>query len=55
MSWINYLKTYFKKEQTEPGQGPGPLLPVRALFEVTGQIYMSAGNFPVRGLFVHEI
>ncbi len=36
------------------GTGPGPLLPVRALFEVVGDISTVKGNFPVRGLFVHE-
>lgn len=36
------------------GDGPGPLLPVRALFEVEGRLSTEAGDFPVRGLVVHE-
>lgn len=36
------------------GEGPGPLLPVRALFEVTGTLETSEGSYPVYGLFVHE-
>lgn len=36
------------------GEGPGPLLPVRALFEVTGTLDTSEGSYPVYGLFVHE-
>jgi len=38
----------------QPGQGPGPLLPVRALFEVEGDVSTVEGNFPVRGILVHE-
>jgi hypothetical protein len=38
----------------QPGPGPGPLLPVRALFEVVGEVSTSAGDFSVHGLFVHE-
>jgi hypothetical protein len=37
-----------------PGEGPGPLLPVRALFEVAGEVSTVAGRFDVRGLVVHE-
>jgi hypothetical protein len=37
-----------------PGAGPGPLLPVRALFEVVGRISMDEGDFPLHGLLVHE-
>jgi hypothetical protein len=37
------------------GEGPGPLLPVRALYEVVGEISTSEGIFPVRGILVHEI
>ena len=37
-----------------PGTGPGPLLPVRALFEVVGEVSTATGDFPVRGLMVHE-
>jgi len=40
--------------EIQPGSGPGPLLPVRALFEVVGEISTSEGDFPVHGLFVHE-
>lgn len=36
------------------GEGPGPLLPVRALFEVAGRLETDGGNFEVRGLLVHE-
>ena len=38
----------------QPGVGPGPLLPVRALFEVAGEISTDEGDFPVHGLLVHE-
>jgi hypothetical protein len=37
-----------------PGTGPGPLLPVRALFEVVGELSTAQGDFPVHGLLVHE-
>lgn len=40
--------------EIQPGQGPGPLLPVRALFEVVGNVATAEGSFPVRGLLVHE-
>jgi len=40
--------------EMQPGSGPGPLLPVRALFEVVGEISTSAGDFPIHGLLVHE-
>jgi hypothetical protein len=36
------------------GQGPGPLLPVRALYDVEGQVVLTEGRYPVRGLLVHE-
>ena len=36
------------------GRGPGPLLPVRALLEVVGDISTVEGNFEVHGLLVHE-
>lgn len=38
----------------EAGEGPGPLLPVRALFDVSGEISTADGSYPVRGLMVHE-
>jgi hypothetical protein len=38
----------------QPGTGPGPLLPVRALYEVTGSIATAQRRYPVRGLLVHE-
>jgi len=38
----------------EAGLGPGPLLPVRALYEVSGQITVDGREYPVRGLMVHE-
>ena len=40
--------------EIQPGPGPGPLLPVRALFEVQGEVSTVEGTFPVRGLLVHE-
>lgn len=40
--------------ELQPGTGPGPLLPVRALFEVVGQLSTMEGTFPVRGILVHE-
>jgi hypothetical protein len=36
------------------GAGPGPLLPVRALYDVEGEIVVREGRYPVRGLLVHE-
>ena len=47
-----HLEAVSAEIQTSPG--PGPLLPVRALFEVAGDIYTEEGLFPVRGLLVHE-
>jgi len=38
----------------EAGAGPGPLLPVRALIEVTGTITTGGARFPVRGILVHQ-
>jgi hypothetical protein len=38
----------------EAGNGPGPLLPVRALNEVTGEVVIEGTRYPVRGLLVHE-
>ena len=38
----------------QAGVGPGPLLPVRALFEVVGEVSTAEGDFPVHGLLVHE-
>ncbi len=40
--------------EIQSGAGPGPFLPVRALFEVAGDISTSMGDFPVRGVLVHE-
>jgi hypothetical protein len=37
-----------------PGGGAGPVLPVHALFEVTGSIVIEDRTFPVRGLIRHE-
>ncbi len=37
--------------QIQAGQGPGPLLPVEALFVVTGELRLEGGAYPVRGLF----
>ncbi len=36
------------------GEGSGPVLPVQALFEVTGTVIIEERTFPVRGLFRHE-
>lgn len=40
--------------EIQPGPGPGPLLPVLALFEVSGTVTTARGEFPVLGVFVHE-
>lgn len=40
--------------EIQPGEGPGPLLPVRALYEVEGSLSTTDGDFPVRGLLMHE-
>ncbi|MGY8776766.1 MAG: hypothetical protein ACKVIN_01455 [Longimicrobiales bacterium] len=40
--------------EMQPGLGPGPLLPVRALYEVIGEVRTSAGTYPVHGILVHE-
>lgn len=40
--------------EIQPGEGPGPLLPVRALYEVVGRLSTRGGDFPVRGVLVHE-
>ena len=36
------------------GQGSGPVLPVKALFEVEGTVTIEERTFPIRGLFRHE-
>jgi len=38
----------------QAGSGPGPLLPVRAVYDVAGQISLEGRTFAVRGLLVHE-
>lgn len=43
-----------RSAEIQAGAGPGPLLPVLALFEVDGQISSEEGRFPVRGLLVHQ-
>jgi len=40
--------------EIQAGEGPGPLLPVRAIFEVVGEVRTVDGTFPVRGILVHE-
>lgn len=40
--------------EIQAGEGPGPLLPVRALYEVVGDLSTSEGSFPVHGILVHE-
>lgn len=37
-----------------PGTGDGPVLPLRALFEVSGSLVVDGRTFPVRGMFTHE-
>lgn len=39
--------------QIQAGDGPGPLLPVDALFLVSGTLRIQGGGYPVRGLFRH--
>lgn len=39
--------------QIQAGEGEGPVLPVDALFEVTGTLSIEGGDYPVRGLFRH--
>ncbi len=38
----------------EVGEGEGPMLPVDALFQVTGTLTLAGAEFPVRGLFRHK-
>ena len=40
--------------EIQAGESPGPLLPVRALYEVTGELSLDDRDFPVRGIVVHE-
>ena len=40
--------------EIQAGEGPGPLLPVRALYEVVGEVSTVEGTYPVRGILVHE-
>ncbi|MDX1492679.1 MAG: hypothetical protein R3253_01295 [Longimicrobiales bacterium] len=37
-----------------PGEGPGPLLPVLALYEVAGELTTASSDFPVHGVVVHR-
>ncbi|MGD8320147.1 MAG: hypothetical protein PVJ02_06825 [Gemmatimonadota bacterium] len=39
--------------QIQAGQGDGPVLPVDALFLVSGTLQIQGGDYPVRGLFRH--
>jgi len=39
--------------QIQAGDGPGPLLPVDALFLVSGTLQIDGAAYPVRGLFRH--
>jgi hypothetical protein len=39
--------------QIQAGEGAGPLLPVDALFVVSGTLRLEGGEYPVRGLFRH--
>lgn len=38
----------------EAGEGEGPLLPVRALFQVEGDVTLNGRSFPVRGFLRHR-
>jgi hypothetical protein len=38
----------------EVGEGEGPMLPVDALFQVTGTLTLAGQDFPVRGLLRHK-
>lgn len=40
--------------EIQAGEGPGPLLPVEALFEVTGELAAGTATFRVHGVVVHE-
>ncbi len=40
--------------EIEAGEGEGPVLPLRALYEVTGTVTLEGRAFPVRGLLTHE-
>ena len=40
--------------QIRAGEGAGPLLPVDALFEVSGSLTIEGAAYPVRGLFRHS-
>ncbi len=40
--------------EIQPGEGPGPLLPVRALYEVVGELRTTDGDFRVHGIVVHQ-
>jgi hypothetical protein len=46
------LRVLFSNMQAS--NGPGPLLPVRALYAVTGEIALSGTTYPVEGLLIHE-
>ncbi|MGB1841967.1 MAG: hypothetical protein ACPHWZ_12730 [Longimicrobiales bacterium] len=39
--------------EIQAGEGPGPLLPVRALFEVTGEFFAGEDTYGVHGILVH--
>lgn len=49
------LQGRLEVESTEirAGEGPGPLLPVDALFTVAGTLTVEGGDYPVRGLVRH--
>ena len=38
----------------EAGEGEGPLLPVRGLFQIAGTVTLNGRSFPVRGLLRHK-
>lgn len=40
--------------EIQAGEGPGPLLPVQALYEVEGEVTSGGRRWAVRGILVHE-
>jgi hypothetical protein len=40
--------------EIQAGEGPGPLLPVDALLQVSGTLTIEGGDYPVRGLVHHS-
>jgi hypothetical protein len=38
----------------EAGEGEGPMLPVEALYQVSGTLILDGRDFPVQGMLRHE-